>query len=398
MSEEPTPDGQLLRRYREARDEEAFAELYRRYGRMVRAVCRRELGDPTLAEDAAQAVFLLLIRKTFEDRASLAGWLHGAARLVSRNLLREEGRRKRRERRAYEEFTEPEAAWNAASPHVDAALASLSAGDREAMLLRFACGQSLAEVGQALGVGENAARMRVSRALERMRAHLRRAGVGIGALLLVSLLSTRLTEADPLPLGPPSARARRLAGSSRSFGPAQFGPAGWTGFTGLVLAATLLLRPYGGPERLSASEATRLFRTAQGDWPGTLEFADDATGVRTRTMTQVEVEPLGGGLRLVAHYPHYANVDVTTITPERDGRYRIETGGPGSSHRLDGRYELVRERGGTPFFVGFSPAARGEIRLSLRLSIDALTLEEDLRRGGEFRLRNRFELRRGALP
>ena len=389
MSEEPTPDGLLLRRYRESRDEGAFAEIQRRHGRLVLATCRRETGDPALAEDAAQAVFLLLIRKTFDEKASLAGWLHGASRLVSRNLLREEARRQRRERRAYEEFREPDDAWNAVSPHIDAALAALGEGDREAVLLRFAGDLGLAEVGRTLGVGENAARMRVNRALERMRTHLRRAGAGVSVLLLASLLTARLAEAGTPSFAAPSERARRVARASSY---PKFLPLATGGAAILVVAGLGFYSVLSGPPRLSAREADRLFRAASGGWRGTLEFADDRTGVRTTTTVRVDVAYGSDGLRLVARYPRYTNVDTTTISSQGDGRYRIDNGGPGSSHRLDGLYELIRGKGGTPTFSGFSPAARGDVRLTLRTTANSLRLEENVRRGAEFRLRNRFDL------
>jgi RNA polymerase sigma-70 factor (ECF subfamily) len=55
-------DTTLLERYR-AGDSGAFDELFRRYRPMVLGVCRRELGDIELAEDAASAVFLVLHEK-----------------------------------------------------------------------------------------------------------------------------------------------------------------------------------------------------------------------------------------------------------------------------------------------------------------------------------------------
>ena len=394
MSEDRKPDGLLLRRYREG-DEGAFAEIRRRHGRLVLATCRRETGDAALAEDAAQGTFLLLTRKGFAEDASLAGWLHGAARLVSKNLVREEGRRRRRERRAFEERTEPDRAWEAVVPHVDAALSALRPGDREAVLLRFAGGMSLAEVGAALGVEENAARMRVARALEKMRAGLRRAGVGVGAALLASLLSTRLADAEALPQAPPSARAVRLARRGLPFAPtfsSTLLPLGTLGLAGLAL---LGWSTYSSARRLDSLATKVLFSRAVGRWTGTLEFADDRTGARTKTPVDVVVDRPGGGLRTVATYPAFRNVDTTTFLPDGAGRFRIENGGLGSSHRLDGLYDLVRGSGGTPAFVGFSQALNAEVRLSVGATADVLTLQEEYRRGkGEYRFRNRFDLGR----
>ena len=300
--------------------------------------------------------------------------------------MRGEARRRRRERRAFEEFDGPDETWAAVSPHIDAALASLKEGDREAVLLRFAGGMSLAEVGKTLGVEENAARMRVARALERMRAHLRRAGVGVAALLLASLLSTRLADAEPLPFVPPSSPAR---GAARPFP----WPAGGGAFAvGVVLVGGLL---YGVVARrwsrpVAPAEARALFARSEGGWSGTLEYADDRTGERITTDTTVGVERFQGGLRLVARYSRFDVVDTTTILPQAQG-YQIRSFG---SHSLDGVFDLVRSGGGAPTFEGFSTAPARRVRLRFQTTADALTISEEYERDGAFRFRNRYDLAR----
>ena len=70
-------DWQLLLRYREIESQRDFSQIVDRHMGMVYAVCRRELGDSSLAEDATQIVFMVLARKarSLRQSSSLAGWL-----------------------------------------------------------------------------------------------------------------------------------------------------------------------------------------------------------------------------------------------------------------------------------------------------------------------------------
>ena len=81
LASPPLPDAELLSRWARYRDEDAFTALVARHGPMVLGVCRRVLGDAHAAEDAMQAVFLVLARKAAALRQpeALAGWLHGVA-------------------------------------------------------------------------------------------------------------------------------------------------------------------------------------------------------------------------------------------------------------------------------------------------------------------------------
>src|SRR4051812_3386228 len=78
-------DDELLERFTTGRDEAAFTELVRRHGPVVLRVCRRLVG-PDAAEDAFQAVFLVLATRLDAARAagSVAGWLVGVAGRVAR--------------------------------------------------------------------------------------------------------------------------------------------------------------------------------------------------------------------------------------------------------------------------------------------------------------------------
>src|SRR3954447_22030588 len=98
----PTPvaaDADDLVRYATTGDAQAFARLTQRYLNLVYTLCRRQLADAELAEDATQAVFILLAQKagTLRPGVILAGWLFDAARYCCANAQRAALRRKRHE-------------------------------------------------------------------------------------------------------------------------------------------------------------------------------------------------------------------------------------------------------------------------------------------------------------
>lgn len=97
----PANDLQLLARFAEHGDADAFELLVWRHGAMVAGTCRRILGDAHAAEDACQATFLALARaaKSIRDRGSVAGWLHRVARRIAIRAKASEARRRDHERR-----------------------------------------------------------------------------------------------------------------------------------------------------------------------------------------------------------------------------------------------------------------------------------------------------------
>jgi RNA polymerase sigma factor (sigma-70 family) len=161
-------DGELLREYSERRSEEAFRTLAKRHGPIVYGACLRYLLNPELAEDASQAVFLVLAEKASQIRVqtTLVPWCLTAAKNICRRLARSESRRRQHERAL---TTDIEAENAVADVALFTALDRLRSDEREAIVLRFVQGLSLAEVGQAQGVSEDAARMRVNRGLSRLK-------------------------------------------------------------------------------------------------------------------------------------------------------------------------------------------------------------------------------------
>ena len=197
-----TGDWDKLRRFRQEGDEEAFADLVREYIDLVWATAFRITGDADLARDVAQTVFADLARKAerLPDITILAGWLHRAASFAARRAVRDEFRRRSRERQAMELELPHQPANDELDPllpFLDEAIAGLRPKDRDAVVLRFFGKKSLAEIGAVFGVSEDAAQKRIGRALDRMRLHLRRRRVEASTALLLAGLGAAGSQAAP---------------------------------------------------------------------------------------------------------------------------------------------------------------------------------------------------------
>ena len=92
-------DGVLLHRYCSADDGTAFETLLGRHGAMVWSVCRSIVRDEPTAEDAFQAVFLILVRKARSIRVddSLGAWLHAVAVRTARRARADAAKHRSRE-------------------------------------------------------------------------------------------------------------------------------------------------------------------------------------------------------------------------------------------------------------------------------------------------------------
>jgi len=215
-----TTDGELLRRYAEAKSEDAFAELVRRHlGLVCSAALRQVNGDAHLAQDVAQAVFTDLACKAAAllHRQDLAGWLYTSAHWAAAKAVRTERRRLAHEREAESmhqllQNAGPELDWERLSPMLDKAMHQLKERDRDVILMRYFENRPLAEIGRLLSLTEDAARKRVDRALERLRALLARQGV-TATTALASTLSAHAAQYAPASLAATLTSAA-LAGAS----------------------------------------------------------------------------------------------------------------------------------------------------------------------------------------
>lgn len=197
-------DIELLDAYAGRRSEEAFRELVSRHMDLIYSAAMRQLRNPHLAQEATQSAFIALAGKAGQLRRQtiIAGWLHHAVHFAGLKLQRSEARRKHWEEAAAAVNLpeEPEQSFQELAPQVDDALADLNEVDRDAVILRFLQQKSLCDVAQALGTSEEAAKKRVSRALEKLRGLLAQRGVAIPAAALAAGLSQMPVTAAPLGL------------------------------------------------------------------------------------------------------------------------------------------------------------------------------------------------------
>lgn len=223
-------DFDLLRQYARENSQPAFAALVERHLALVYTAALRQVRSPALAEDVAQSVFTDLARRAANIGAQrpLAAWLYAVTRRTAIDALRRESRRLARETAAAEiaAMKTPSPTWAKVEDAIDEAMAALNETDRTAVVLRFFQNHSLREVGEALGVSDDTAQKRVSRALERLRTLLGRRGVAVTAAGLATDLSAQAVHAAPTGLS--AAISSSAAFSGVALGHAALGTTGTT--------------------------------------------------------------------------------------------------------------------------------------------------------------------------
>jgi RNA polymerase sigma factor (sigma-70 family) len=202
-----TDDMELVQEYARHSSEEAFATLVSRHVNLVYSVALRQLRDAHLAEEVTQAAFIILARKagSLGPKTIVSAWLCRTAQYAAARALRTQRRRQCREQEVYMQSSlnqpEPDSSpWPDIAPLLDIAMAQLGKKDHSAIVLRYFEGKDLKQVGAALGVTENTAKTRVSRAVEKLRKFFVRRGITLSAAVIAGAISANSVQAAPVAL------------------------------------------------------------------------------------------------------------------------------------------------------------------------------------------------------
>lgn len=251
-------DNDLLSRFAEHQDNQAFRELVARHLNLVHsAALRRCGGDVHQANEVTQMVFIDLARKAarLTRHPLLAAWLHEGTRLAASKLRRSAQRRARNEQRAASDPSQtPDPGttvldWAQVRPVVDAALDELPGVDRHAVLLRYFENREFGEIGERLGMPANTARMRVTRALDKLCAALGKRGIRSSAAVLGAALSANTVAAAPAGLAESVTTTALAQAGTAAFAGGLLGLLGKQAFQ--ITAAALLILGLGAGLLLS---------------------------------------------------------------------------------------------------------------------------------------------------
>lgn len=226
-------DAQLLAAYIRERDADAFATLVYRHGPSVRGVCRRVTGHDHDADDAFQAVFLVLARRAADVTPpnAVGSWLYGVAFRTAQGVRRMAAKRRARVTPVatvpdLPECGGPETPDAELAAVLDAEIAQLPDQYRAAVVLCELNGVSRPDAAKRLGVAEGTLSSRLAEARKRLAAGLQRKGFALPAVLGAVCASSvsgsesvfpvacrlgQLTAAgEPIPAGVPVTLADRV--------------------------------------------------------------------------------------------------------------------------------------------------------------------------------------------
>jgi RNA polymerase sigma factor (sigma-70 family) len=210
-------DWQLIERFVEHRDQDAFERLVRLHGPMVLGVCRRITGHHQDAEEAFQAAFLVLAQKAASiwPREMVASWLYGVAYRTALKVRTATAKRRAKEKQIAM-MPDPEAPlerdWQDVAPLLDRELNRLPEMYRAAVICCDVQGYTRTEAARQLGWPEGTLKVRLMRARSLLAQRLTRQGVALSAGTLAVILSQKAASAAvPATLLSATAKAAALA-------------------------------------------------------------------------------------------------------------------------------------------------------------------------------------------
>lgn len=214
MGQKMKEDSELLKAFLEEDSGDAFAAIVARHLDLVYSVAYRQVGgNEAFARDVCQEAFIALAREAgnLSKKVVLSGWLYRSARFIALDAMRSESRRRKREQEAYlmseDSRDDMEVNWDDARPILDEAISGLRESDRAAVCLRFYDKRSFSEIGSRLDISENAARMRVNRALKKLSSFMTSRGIRSTSMAITTAIAGQSAMAAPIGLAASIANA-----------------------------------------------------------------------------------------------------------------------------------------------------------------------------------------------
>ena len=361
------PDARLLEQFARNGSEEAFAALVQRHIALVHSVALRHTANAQHAQDITQAVFVILARKagTLGRRTVLPGWLYHTARLTAANLQRAETSRVRREQEAFmqSQLEEPanDALWRELSPQLDEAMAGLGTSERDALVLRYFQNKSMAEVGKFLGLAENTAQKRVSRALEKLRTFFTKRGVSSTTDTIAGAISAHSVQAVPVALAKSVtavalAKGAAASGSTLTLIKGALKLLAWHNAKAAIITGTAIVLAAGATPLLvkAVKSAHTTYPDIQGAWETVGRWTSFDTGLRYDLHQVLKVQKTNGAYRATLDLVELGQSDYhVPVFVYKDGTVRLQ---------LDlglVRYEGIVDQAGTEIHGSFlSPSGR----------------------------------------
>jgi RNA polymerase sigma-70 factor, ECF subfamily len=179
----PTPSDEDDVRRTLAGDTAAFARLFDRHARLVRAVVMAVSQDFNTIEDQTQETFLRAYRRlaSLKDRSCFRSWLQAIARLVAKERRRQLDRDQRRriasdsqslESRTTDEASQEHVEENEEQSRVLLAVAALPERERLAIHAYYFHEQNADDAAVALGLSRSGFYVVLARATNRLRGQL----------------------------------------------------------------------------------------------------------------------------------------------------------------------------------------------------------------------------------